>query len=208
MSELTRGIRALTLGLALLSVLAIVGCGLLGSGGSSSSDGSSAATSATVHGSTSPAASSNEQPGAHAHAQQQLKPVSRGAPGSASAVLYRYAALYGNLCSCSLAAAKLNELAALATPELGAHLRQAATAARLAVAHALPAQARAVASIDNVELTPAKGGTQTGLVVLVEHTIIHRRSATGPRPVVYTARLADTPSGWRVASFTPVKPNR
>ena len=123
-------------------------------------------------------------------------------------MLHRYAVLYGNLCSCSRAVAALNELAALATPELAAELRQAATSARLAVAHGLPDQARAVASVENLELAPPKGGAQTGLVVLVERTIIPRRPATGRRPVVYTARLANTTSGWRVASFTPVIPNR
>lgn len=77
----------------------------------------------------------------------------------------------------------------------------------MAVARGLPEQARAVASVANLELAPPKDGAQTGLVVLVERTIIHRRR-TGPRPVVYTAGLANTPSGWRVASFTPVRSNR
>jgi hypothetical protein len=197
-----------TLAMALLSATAIAGCGILGSGGSSSSTSSMAAASASGRTSTPPEDSPNWQPGAHAHAQQQLKPVPRGAPGSAAAVLYRYAVLYGNLCSCSLAAAKLNELAALATPELAAQLKRAAASARVAVARGLPGQARAVASVDNVELTPPEDGGQTGLVVLLEHTIIDRHTATGPRPVVYTARLANTSDGWRVASFTPVKPNR
>ena len=200
--------RELATALAIACAAATAGCGILGSGGSSSSNSSRAGASATGRGSTPPEDSPNWQPGAHAYAQPQLQPVSSGAPGSAAAVLYRYAVLYGNLCSCSQAVAELNELAALATPALAAHLRQAAASARVAVARGLPEQARAVASVDNVELAPPKDGAQTGLVVLVERTIIHRRRATGPRPVVYMAQLANTTSGWRVASFTPVRSNR
>ena len=198
--------RELATALAIACAAATAGCGILGSGGSSSSTSSRTSASATGR-ATPPEDSPNWQPGAHAYAQPQLKPVSSGAPGSAAAVLHRYAVLYGNLCSCSQAVAELNQLAALATPALAAHLRQAARSARVAVARGLPEQARAVASVDNVELAPPKDGAQTGLVVLVERTIIHRRR-TGPRPVVYTAQLANTPSGWRVASFTPVRSNR
>ena len=200
--------RQLATALAIACAAATAGCGILGSGGSSSSNSSRAGASATGRGSTPPEDSPNWRPGAHAYGQPQLKPVASGAPGSAAAVLHRYAVLYGNLCSCSRAATALNELAALATPELAAELRQAATSARLAVARGLRDQARAVASVENLELAPPKGGAQTGLVVLIERTIIPRRAATGPRPVVYTARLANTTSGWRVASFTPVIPNR
>jgi hypothetical protein len=200
--------RELATALAIACAAATAGCGILGSGGSSSSNSSRAGASATGRGSTPPEDSPNWRPGAHAYAQPQLKPVSSGAPGSAAAALYRYAVLYGNLCSCSQAVAELNKLAALATPALAAHLRQAAANARVAVARGLPEQARAVASVDNVELAPPKDGAQTGLVVLVERTIIHRRRATGPRPVVYMSQLANTTSGWRVASFTPVRSNR
>ena len=199
--------RQLATVLAIACAAATAGCGILGSGGSSSSN-SSRSSAATSRRATPPEDSPNWQPGAHAYAQPQLKPVASGAPGSAAAVLHRYAVLYGNLCSCSQAVAELNQLAALATPALAAHLRQAATGARVAVARGLPEQARAVASVANLELAPPKDGAQTGLVVLVERTIIHRRRATGPRPVVYTAQLANTPSGWRVASFTPVRSNR
>jgi len=204
-------VRGATLGkfatiLVILSAVAIAGCGILSSRRSVSSSRSSgaAATSTPAPKSTT---STDEQPPAHGP-QDQLEPASSGAPGSAPAVLHRYAVLYGNLCSCWRAAAALNGLAALATPELAAELRQAATSARLAVAHGLRDRARAVASVENLELAPPKGGARTGLVVLVERTIIPRRPATGRRPVVYTARLANTTSGWRVASFTPVIPNR
>jgi len=189
--------RELATALAIACAAATAGCGILGSGGLSSSSSARAGASAIGRGSTAPEDSPNWRPGAHAYAQPQLKPVSSGAPGSAAAAVYRYAVLYGNLCSCSQAVAELNELAALATPALAAHLRQAAANARVAVA-----------SIDNVELAPPKDGTQTGLVVLVERTIIHRHRATGPRPVVYMSQLANTTNGWRVASFTPVRSNR
>jgi hypothetical protein len=199
--------RQLATVLAIACAAASAGCGIPGAGDSSSSNSSRTSASATKRASP-PEDSPNWQPGAHAYAQPQLKPVSSGAPGSAAATLHRYAVLYGNLCSCSQAVAELNQLAALATPALAAHLRQAATTARVAVARGLPEQARAVASVDNVELTPPEDGGQTGLVVLLEHTIVDRHRATGPRPVVYTARLANTSGGWRVASFTPVKPHR
>jgi hypothetical protein len=214
MSGIARGARLGKLAsiLVILSAVATAGCGILSSRRSVSSSRSSAAatTAAPTSKSTTPTDEQDEEderPPAHGP-RDQLEPVSSGAPGSPQAVLHRYAVLYGNLCSCSRAAAALNELAALATPELAAELRQAATSARLAVAHGLPDQARAVASVDNLELAPTKGGAQTGLIVLVERTIIPRRPATGPRPVVYTARLANTTSGWRVASFTPVIPTR
>ena len=205
-------VRGATLGkfatiLVILSAVAIAGCGILSSRRSFSSSRSSAAAAATSTLAPMSRTSTDEQPPAHGP-QDQLEPVSSGAPGSAQAVLHRYAVLYGNLCSCSRAAAALNGLAALATPELAAELRQAATSARLAVAHGLPDQARAVASVENLELAPPKGGAQTGLVVLVERTVMPRRPATGRRPVVYAARLANTTSGWRVASFTPVIPTR
>ncbi len=99
-------------------------------------------------------------------------------------------------------------MAALATPGLATRLRRAATAARLAAARGLPSGGRAVASVDTLELSPPKRGTRTGLVVLLEHTIVHGAGATEPTPVVYTARLAQTLNGWRVASFTPVVTRR
>ena len=133
---------------------------------------------------------------------------SRPASPSASAVLRRYALLYGNLCSCSRAAATLDELATLATPGLAAQLRRAALSARAAVARGLPEPARAVGSIATVELAPPHGTTQTGLVVLVERTAIAHQGTTAPAPVAYTARLALTATGWRVASFQPVLPNQ
>ncbi|MDQ2761442.1 MAG: hypothetical protein M3Y17_13735 [Actinomycetota bacterium] len=99
-------------------------------------------------------------------------------------------------------------MAALATPGLATRLRRAATAARLAVAHGLPARALALASVDSLELSPANDGTRTGLVVLLERTIIQTPTGTGATPAVYRARLVHTPHGWRVASFTPVVTRR
>ena len=200
--------RALTFGklptiIAILTAAAITGCGILPPGDSSSTSSRSpaaASLTAGVPGST--PAPTDEQPSARG--QHPLEPVSRGGPGSPQAVLHRYALLTGNLCSCPLAAARLNQMAALATPGLATRLRRAATAARLAAAHGLPARALAVASVDTLELSPPKRGTRTGLVVLLEHTIVHGAGATEPTPVVYTARLAHTLNGWRVASFTPV----
>jgi hypothetical protein len=135
-----------------------------------------------------------------------IRPVAAGRPGSASAVLHHYALLYGNLCSCSHAAETLDELATLATPGLAAQLRRAALSARAAVAHGLPEPAQAVGSIATLELGPPHGSTQAGLVVLAERTAIARQGTTAPAPVAYTARLALTPGGWRVASFQPVTP--
>ncbi|MGA2015243.1 MAG: hypothetical protein ABSH51_32600 [Solirubrobacteraceae bacterium] len=126
------------------------------------------------------------------------------APSPLSLVLRRYALLYGNLCSCSHAAATLNELATVATPGLAAQLRRAALSARAAIARGLPEPARAVGAIASLELAPPHGSTQAGLVVLVERTAIAHQGTTAPAPVAYTARLALTPGGWRVASFQPV----
>ena len=98
--------------------------------------------------------------------------------------------------------------AGVAPPGLATRLRRAATAARLAAARGLPSGGRAVASVDTLELSPPKRGTRTGLVVLLEHTIVHGAGATEPTPAVYTARLAHTLNGWRVASFTPVVTRR
>ncbi len=189
---------------AVLWATAIAGCGILPpSGSSSTSSSSSAAASRTVVPSSS--APSDEHPSAHG--QHQLEPGFRGGPGSPQAVLHRYAMLAGNLCSCPLAAAQLNRMAALAAPGLAARLRRAAMAARLAAARALPSGAQAVASVDTLELSPPNGASRTGLVVLVEHTIIRGAAVTEPTPVVYTVRLAQTLNGWRVASFTPVITN-
>ncbi len=204
-----RSMRALTLGklptiTAVLSAAAIAGCGILPPGDSSSTSSRSAGSlTGGVPGST--PAPSDEQPSAHG--RHPLEPVSRGGPGSPQAVLHRYALLTGNLCSCSLAAARLNQMAALATPGLATRLRRAATAARLAVAHGLPARARAVASVDSLELSPANDGARTGLVVLLEHTILHGPTAAGPTPAVYRAQLLHTSAGWRIASFAAVLPH-
>ena len=160
----------------------------------------------TADGSTSTAQSPGSQQGAHAFAPSPLSPVPARAVSPPAAVLRRYALLYGNLCSCSHAAATLNELATVATPALGAQLRRAALSARAAIAHGLPEPARAVGAIASLELAPARGSTQTGLVVLVERTAIAHQGTTAPAPVAYTARLALTPGGWRVASFQPVPP--
>jgi len=203
-----RSMRALTLGklptiIAVLTVAAIAGCGILPPGDSSStSSRSSAAASLTAGVPGSTPAPTDEQPSARG--QHPLEPVSKGGPGSPQAVLHRYALLAGNLCSCPLAGAELNRMAALATPGLATRLRRAATAARLAAARGLPARALAVASVDTLELSPANDAARTGLVVLLEHTIVHGAGATEPTPVVYTARLAQTLNGWRVASFTQV----
>ncbi|MGI8411547.1 MAG: hypothetical protein ACR2QA_03440 [Solirubrobacteraceae bacterium] len=204
--------RALTLAklpaiAAVLSAVAIAACGTLTPGGSSStSSSSSAAASLTAREPSSATAPSDEHPSAHG--QHQLEPVPRGAAGSPQAVLHRYALLAGNLCSCSLAAGKLDEMAALATPGLATHLRAATTAARRAVARGLPTLARAIATVDTLELSPPKDATRTGLVVLLEHTISDSPTATGATPAVYRAQLLHTANGWRVASFTPVVARR
>ncbi|MGO9958741.1 MAG: hypothetical protein ACLP50_22720 [Solirubrobacteraceae bacterium] len=158
----------------------------------------------TANASTSTAQSPGSQQGAHAFAPSPLSPVPARAASPPATVLRRYALLYGNLCSCSRAAETLDELATLATPGLAAQLRRAALSARAAVARGLPEPARAVGAIANLELAPAHGSTQTGLVVLVERTAIAHQGTTAPTPVAYTARLALTPGGWRVASFQPV----
>jgi len=141
-----------------------------------------------------------------ASAPTRTRPVAPAGATSSPAVvvLRRYALLYGNLCSCSQAAATLNELATLATPALAALLRAAAISARAAVARGLPEPARAVGTIASLELSPPHGRTQTGLVVLAERSTIAHRGTTAPTPVAYTARLALTTAGWRVASFHPV----
>src|SRR4051794_38134090 len=66
-----------------------------------------------------------------AHAQHELKPISPGAPGSAQAVLYRFATLYGNL-SVATAPARQRALAALAADGLAAQLHTSARQATLA----------------------------------------------------------------------------
>jgi len=204
--------RALTLGklptiIAVLTTAAIAGCGILPPGDpSSTSSRSPAAASLTAGVPGSTPAPTDEQPSARG--QHPLEPVSKGGPGSPQAVLHRYALLAENLCSCPLAGAELNRMAALATPGLATRLRQAATAARLAAARGLPPGGRAVASVDTLELSPANDAARTGLVVLLEHTIVHGAGATEPTPIVYTARLVHTPHGWRVASFTPVVTRR
>jgi len=146
-----------------------------------------------------------ENPGAHA-SPRLLRPVSKGPASSAQAVLYRYAGLWGNLCACSHAPETLKQLESLATPQLAAKLSRAAARARAALAHGLRDQAQAVGHINTVELAPAKHGTQTGLVVLLEQTFIHRRAFGPPTPMSYTVKLTRTPAGWRVASFTAVPP--
>lgn len=190
---------------AVLWAMAIAGCGILPPSGSSSTSSSSSAAASRTVGQPSSSAPSDEHPSAHG--QHQLEPASRGGPGSPQAVLRRYAMLAGNLCSCPLAAVQLNRMAALAAPGLAARLRRAATTARLAAARALPSGAQAVASVNTLELSPPNGASRTGLVVLVEHTIIRGAAVTEPTPVVYTVRLAQTLHGWRVASFTPVITN-
>ena len=95
------------------------------------------------------------------------------------------------------AAATLDELATLATPGLAAQLRRAALSARAAVARGLPEPARAVGAIASLELAPAHGSTQTGLVVLVERTAIAHQGhdRAGARRVHGPARA----HAWRLA---------
>jgi hypothetical protein len=192
---------------ALLFALTLPGCGLLGSGASPSSH-RPGATSAAVAGSRPPAADAKQSSGVHAPAPRALRPVAPAAPGSAAAVLYRYAWLYGNLCSCSRAATRLDALAGLAAPALAAQLRQLARSARRAVAGGLPEPARAMATVENLELAPNAARPDTGLVVLLERTIARDGVATGSQPVVYTARLERTAAGWRVVAFAPVRSHR
>ena len=200
--------------LAVTSLLALCGCGSHGTGkgstpapapAASSQNNATPAPSVDGGQSTMP---EDHDPTSPAQPAPAIRPVTPGRPGSASAVLHRYALLYGNLCSCSRAAATLDELATLATPGLAAQLRRAALSARAAVAHGLPEPARAVGSIATLELALPHGTTQTGLVVLVERTAIAHQGTTAPAPVAYTARLALTATGWRVASFQPVLPNQ
>jgi hypothetical protein len=145
-----------------------------------------------------------------ATAPTHIRPVAPARAASksspAATVLRRYAVLYGNLCSCSQAAATLNELATLATPALAAQLRTAAISARAAVARGLPEPARAVGTIASLELSSPDGRTRTGLVVLAERSVIAHRGTTAPTPVAYAARLVLTPAGWRVAAFRPLPP--
>jgi hypothetical protein len=183
------------------------GCGGSGSAHRSRVGSTPAATQplgSTGGGSASTPEGLSSQQGAHAFAPSPLSLVPARAASPPAAVLRRYALLYGNLCSCSHAAATLNELATVATPGLAAQLRRAALSARAAIARGLPEPARAVGAIASLELAPARGSTQTGLVVLVERTAIAHQGTTAPAPVAYTARLALTPGGWRVASFQPV----
>jgi hypothetical protein len=193
---------------ALLFALTLSGCELLSSDNAPSSHRAPGATPGAVAGSTPPSAEADEPARVHAPAPRALRPVARAAPGSAAAVLYRYAWLYGNLCSCSRAPARLDELAALATPELAAQLRQLAGSARRAVARGLPEPARAYATVENLELAPDATRPDTGLVVLLEHTIARDGIATGSQAAVYAARLARTAAGWRVADFAPVRSHR
>jgi len=178
------------------------GCALLGS------DHSQTSTRAARPGAPTAASSSASDldlgAGDHGVSSSPLKPVAVAAGDPAAQLLRHYALLYGNLCSCSRAAATLDELAMLATPGPAAELRRAALSARAAVARGLPEPARAVGAIAALELAPPHGSTQAGLVVLVERTAIAHQGTTAPTPVTYTARLALTAAGWRVASFQPV----
>jgi hypothetical protein len=167
-----------------------------------------AARPVTPTASDSTAPNPGSQPGAHAFASSPLTAVPARAASPPAVLLRRYALLYGNLCSCSRAAATLDELATLATPGLAAQLRRSALGARAAVARGLPEPARAVGSIATLEVGPPHGTRQSGLVVLLERTAIAHQGTTGPAPVAYTARLALTATGWRVASFQPVIPNQ
>ena len=186
------------------AALALVTTGCGGSGSTHRSPTAARPIAPTANGSASTAQSPGSQQGAHAFAPSPLTPVPARAASPPAVVLRRYALLYGNLCSCSRAAATLDELATLATPGLAAQLRRAALSARAAVARGLPEPARAVGSIATLELAPPHGTTQTGLVVLVERTAIAHQGTTAAAPVAYTARLALTAAGWRVASFHPV----
>jgi len=200
--------------LAVISLLLLGGCGSHGAATPTSATRSPAsAPQQTSDSDVTPAPSAgggqstmpeDHDPTSPAQPAPAIRPVPAGPAGSASAVLYRYAQLYGNLCSCSHAPATLNELAALATPDLAAQLRHAAISAQAAITHGLPQPAQAVGTIASVDLYPARAGTQTGLVVLAERTTIARQGTTAPAPVPYTVHLALTSGGWRVASFQPV----
>ena len=139
----------------------------------------------------------------HGVSASPLKPIPAASPAPAAQVLRRYAALYGNLCSCARAPGILDHLAALATPRLAAQLHRAALSARAAVARGLPEPARAIGTIASLELALPHARTQTGLIVLAERTALAHDGSTPPAPVVYTARLTLTPAGWRVAAFLP-----
>jgi hypothetical protein len=195
-------------GLAMLAgaALALLTAGCGGSGSTHRPPADARLVSPAANDST--AQSPGSQQGAHAFASSPTSPVPARAASPPAVVLRRYALVYGNLCSCSRAAANLDELATLATPGLAAQLRRAALSARAAAARGLPEPARAVGSIATLELAPPHATTETGLVVLIERTAIAHQGTTAPAPVAYTARLALTATGWRVASFQPVLPNQ
>jgi hypothetical protein len=171
-------------------IAGLAGCGSQPSGGTTSNAGSHA-----------PAAR-RDQP---ANAQHELKPVSPGAPGSVQAVLYRFATLYASV-SADTAPERQRALGALAADGLAAQLHAIPRQATLAAARGLPAGAKQIGTVTSLQLAPAHGDRQTGVVILSEQLSPNPTSAR-PTPVVYTASLARTQVGWRVTSFQPLISN-
>jgi hypothetical protein len=184
---MTRPARQLAATAILLTALA--GCGSQSGSGTSRNAGSAKP------------APRRDQP---AGAQHELKPVSPGAPGSAQAVLYRFATLYGNV-SVATAPDRERALAMLATDGLAAQLHASPRQAALAAARGLPRGAKQVGTVTSLQLAPAHGDRQTGVVILSEQLAPNPTGAC-PTQVVYTGALAKTRAGWRVTSFQPVVP--
>ena len=128
-------------------------------------------------------------------------PVSRGAPNTARAVIYRFASAYGEVSSATVAK-RYKLLLSLAAPPLLSQLRAAGSQGELT---ALPATLRRT-SIDSLllrlRLAAPSGGAVHGTVVIQQWLVGPGRSQVPPMQTSYVADLVQVGGQWRVSGFT------
>jgi hypothetical protein len=135
----------------------------------------------------------------------RLPPVLPGAPGSAHAVLYRFAVAYGSV-SGSTVAERNRLLLSLAAPPLSSRLRAAGSVSELTAASRVLRE-RIRSSLISLELTGTVGGITHGAVVIEQRlwgSAAHAAHTAPPLESSYVAQLVRWDGAWRVSEFSLV----
>ena len=158
-----------------------------------------------------PAASSRRPPGpappavtvpvAPAVGPSSQPHTASGGSASAAEVISRFALAYANF-SVATVAARQRELAALSTAAFARVLRLQDRQAALDAVRAMPPGARMTGTLGALQLTNQPGGAATSSLTIEGRLRLESGAAEQSLPEAYTAKLADTPHGWRVAAFT------